>query len=117
MKPITVAGSSPVPNSGRLDAHRLFSSPHVEVVHIHLPPNGRLPRHASPVDTLIYVISGSAAVESGSERAVAPAGSLIPSPAGTMHRVLNESSEPLRFLVIKTPKPDRPPEFETIDQP
>jgi quercetin dioxygenase-like cupin family protein len=112
MKPITVAESPVIPNPNGLDAHRLFASPLVEVVHIHLPAGQALVRHASPVDTLFYVIDGTATVESGSERVTAPAGTLTPNPARTMHRVVNETAAQLRFLVIKTPKPSEPPVFE-----
>ena len=112
MKPITVAESPVVPNPHGLDAHRLFASPHVEVVHISLPPGKALVRHASPVDSLFYVIDGTATIESGSERVTAPSGTTMPHPARTMHQVLNETAAQLRFLVIKTPKPTEPPVFE-----
>ena len=112
MKPITVAESPVVPNPHGLDAHRLFASPHVEVIHISLPAGKAVVRHASPVDTLFYIIDGTATIESGSERLTAPTGTIIPNPARTMHRVINETAAQLRFLVIKTPKPTEPPAFE-----
>jgi quercetin dioxygenase-like cupin family protein len=112
MKPITVAESPVVPNPHGLDAHRMFASPHVEVVHISLPAGKALVRHASPVDTLFYIIDGTATVESGSGRLTAPAGTITPNSAGTMHRVVNETAAQLRFLVIKTPQPAGPPVFE-----
>ena len=112
MSPITVAESPVVPNPHDLDAHRLFASPDVEVVHIHLPAGKSLVRHASPVDTLFYIIDGTATIESGSERVTAPAGTATANPARSMHRVLNETAAPLRFLVIKAPKPTEPPVVE-----
>ena len=112
MRPITVADSPTVPNPHGLDAHRLFASPHVEVVHISLPPGKALVRHASPVDTLLYIIDGTATVESASQCVTAPSGTIVPNPARTMHRVMNETAAQLRFLVIKTPKPTEPPVFE-----
>ncbi len=112
MNPITVAESPVVPNPHGLDAHRLFASPHVEVVHISLPPGKALVRHASPVDTLFYIIDGTATVESESKRVTAPTGTIVPNSARTMHRVLNETAAQLRFLVIKTPRPTEPPVFE-----
>jgi quercetin dioxygenase-like cupin family protein len=112
VKPITVAESPVVPNPHGLDAHRLYASPQVEVVHISLPPGKALVRHASPVDTLIYIIDGTATIESDSERVTAPIGTIVPSPARTMHRVLNETAAQLRFLVVKTPKPTESPVFE-----
>lgn len=112
MKPITVAESPAVPNPHGLAARRLFASPHVEVIHISLPPGKALIRHAAPVDTLFYVIDGTATVESGSERVTAPTGTIVPNPARTMHRVMNETVAQLRFLVFKTPQPTEPPVFE-----
>lgn len=109
MKPITVAESPVVPNPNGLDAHRLFASPHVEVVHIHLPAGHALVRHAAPVDTLFYIIAGTATIESDAGTVRAEAGSLLPHPKETFHRVRNETGGRLEFLVVKTPKPDRPP--------
>ncbi len=109
MKPITVADSPAVPNQNGLDAHRLFASPHVEVVHIHLPAGHALVRHASPVDTLFYVITGTATIESDAGTVRAEAGTLIPHPKGAFHCVRNEAGNRLEFLVVKTPRPDRPP--------
>jgi len=112
VKPITVASSPVVPNPNGLDAHRLFASPLVEVVHIHLPPGHALVRHASPVDTLFYVITGTATIESDAGTAKAEAGTLVPHPKETFHRVRNEAGDRLEFLVIKTPRPDRPPRMD-----
>ena len=109
MKPITVAESPVVPNPNRLDAHRLFTSPLVEVVHIHLPAGHALVRHASPVDTLFYIITGTATIESDAGNAQAEAGTLVPHPKETFHRVRNETGNRLEFLVVKLPRPDRPP--------
>jgi quercetin dioxygenase-like cupin family protein len=64
VKPITVADSPAVSNPHGLDAHRLFASPYVDAVHISLPAGKAMVRHASPVDTLFYIIDGTATVES-----------------------------------------------------
>ena len=109
MKPITVTESPVVPNPHGLDAHRLFASPHVEVVHISLPAGQALVRHASPVDTLFYIINGTAAIESDAGNVQAEAGTLVPHPKETFHRVRNETGNRLEFLVVKTPRPARPP--------
>jgi mannose-6-phosphate isomerase-like protein (cupin superfamily) len=112
VKPITVSGSPVVPNPHGLDAHRLFASPHVEVVHIHLPPGKALVRHASPVDTLFCIITGSATIESDAGSVQAEAGTLVPHPRETFHRVRNEAGTRLEFPVVKTPRPDRPPRMD-----
>ena len=115
MKLITVAESPVVPNPHGLDAHRLFASPDVEVVHIHLPAGKALVRHAAPVDTIFYIIAGTALVESDAGTVQAPAGTLVPHPRETFHRVINETADRLEFLVIKTPRPTRPPTFDQPD--
>jgi mannose-6-phosphate isomerase-like protein (cupin superfamily) len=109
VKPITVAESPVVPNPNGLDAHRLFASPDVEVVHISLPAGQALVRHAAPVDTLFYIITGTATIESDAGNLQAEAGTLVPHPREVFHRVKNETGNRLEFLVVKTPKPDRPP--------
>jgi len=115
VKTVTVAESPTVPNPHGLDAHRLHSSPEVEVVHVHLPAGHALARHAAPVDTLFYVVTGTATIESDSGSATAPAGSLIPHPKETFHRVRNKTGERLELLVIKTPRPAAPPRFDGPD--
>jgi mannose-6-phosphate isomerase-like protein (cupin superfamily) len=109
VKAITVAESPVVPNPNGLDAHRLFASPEVEVVHISLPAGRALVRHASPVDTLFYVITGTATFESDAGTVEAEAGTLLPHPKETFHRVRNDTGNRLEFLVVKTPRPDRTP--------
>jgi mannose-6-phosphate isomerase-like protein (cupin superfamily) len=115
VKLITVAESPVVPGAQSLDAHRLFASPDIEVVHIHLPAGKALVRHAASVDTLFYVIAGTATVESDAGTVQAPAGTLVPHPRETFHRVINETADRLEFLVIKTPRPTRPPVFDEQD--
>jgi mannose-6-phosphate isomerase-like protein (cupin superfamily) len=112
VKAITVAGSPVVPNPNGLDAHRLFASPDVEVVHISLPAGHALVRRASPVDTFFYVIAGTATIESDAGNVQAEAGTLVPHPKETFHRVRNETGNRLEFLVVKTPRPDRPPRMD-----
>jgi len=112
VRPITVADSPVVPNPNGLDAHRLFASPDVEVVHIALPAGHALVRHAAPVDTLFYIITGIGTVESDAGSVRAEAGTLVPHPKETFHRVRNETRDRLEFLVIKAPRPVVPPRFD-----
>jgi quercetin dioxygenase-like cupin family protein len=109
---ITPAGAPAVPNNVGLDARRLHATDHVEIVHVTLVPGQNLQRHASPVEAAFYIIEGEGTIESGSESAPVRAGELIPHPARTMHRMINNSAAWLRFLVIKTPRPTEPPTFE-----
>ncbi len=109
---ITPESAPAVPNNVGLDARRLHSTEHVEVVHISLAPGQSLQRHASPVDTAFLIVEGKGTIESGTDQVPVQAGELIPHPARQMHRVINNSAARLRFLVIKTPRPTEPPIFE-----
>ena len=45
-------------------------------------------------------------IEIEGETAAAAAGTLIPSAAGHLHSIRNESDGLVRFLLVKTPNPD-----------
>jgi quercetin dioxygenase-like cupin family protein len=109
---ITPQSAPAVPNNVGLDAHRLHATDNVEIIHIALAPGQSLQRHAAPVETAFFIVEGEGTLESGAEQSQVRAGELIPHPARTMHRIINNSTARLRFLVIKTPRPTEPPRFE-----
>ena len=61
----------------------------------------------TPVDVAFYVLSGSGTVEIGEEKQVVGKDTLIESPKDIVHCWYNESTEPLQFMVIKAPKPNK----------
>jgi len=91
-----------------IDARKLHDSEHAQVMHIELAPGEALLRHSTPVDVVFFVLQGSAVIEIGEERVVVPADTLVESPARVPHRVMNDGQTPMRFLVIKTPRPTEP---------
>jgi mannose-6-phosphate isomerase-like protein (cupin superfamily) len=93
-----------MPNPHGVDARELFDSEHAQVMHITLPPGEGLRRHVTPVDVCFYVLAGRPTVEVGDERLVVEPDTLVESPAGVPHRVINEGEEAARFLVIKAPR-------------
>lgn len=91
----------------KVDIKRLFDTKDVEVVHITLQPGESLKRHITPVNVFFYVLEGKGMVEIGEETKVVGKDTLVESPANIIHCWYNQGSEPLRFLVVKTPRPDK----------
>jgi mannose-6-phosphate isomerase-like protein (cupin superfamily) len=88
-----------------VSAYPLHASEHVVATMIVLQPGEALLRHATPVDAFFYALEGTGVVEVGDERQTIVADMLVDSPARIPHRLLNESDQPFRFLVVKTPRP------------
>ena len=61
--------------------------------------------HKAPVDVFFYVLEGTPQIEIEGETVAAAAGTLIPSTAGRLHSIRNESDGLVRFLVVRTPNP------------
>jgi quercetin dioxygenase-like cupin family protein len=92
-------------NPHGVQAQRLHGTEHVNVTLITLQPGEALKIHSTPVDAFFYALEGQGIVEIADERAPMPADTLVHSPKGTPHRLLNESDGVFRFLVVKTPAP------------
>ncbi|NLD42503.1 MAG: cupin domain-containing protein [Chloroflexi bacterium] len=91
------------PNPHGVSVKPLHASEHTQVVMVTLGPGEGLRSHRTPVDVFFYVLEGSGEVEIGDERATVERDDLIVSPARVPHRVMNPSSAPMRFLIVKTP--------------
>ena len=100
---VTLAPENPNPH--KVDVRKLHDNEHAQAMHITLQPGEKLLRHITPVDVAFYVLSGKGIVEVGNEKQEVTADVLVESPKDIMHCWYNESSEPLRFRVIKAPKP------------
>ena len=92
-------------NAHNVDARNLYNTADAMITVITLDPGQSLKRHITPVDVAFYVLSGKGIVEVGNEKQEVTADVLVESPKDIMHCWYNESSEPLRFMVIKAPKP------------
>ncbi len=92
-------------NAHNVDARNMYNTAEAMVTVITLEPGQSLKRHITPVDVVFYVLSGKGIVEIGDEKQEIFADTLVESPKEIMHCWHNESSEPLRFMVIKTPRP------------
>ena len=96
------------PNPHNVSARTLHDTEHVQVVMVTLQPGEALKRHVTPVDVFVYVLEGHGVMEIGDEREEVGPDTLIDSPARGPHRLINDSDEVFRFLVVKTPRPPRP---------
>jgi mannose-6-phosphate isomerase-like protein (cupin superfamily) len=105
LRAIEVNKAEGKPNPHGVDARTLSDLTYAQVVHITLQPGQGLKRHITPVDVVFYVLEGTGVVEIGDESSVVGPNTLVESPARIPHRWINESHRPLRFLVVKTPRP------------
>jgi len=109
VKIVKVDEADTVPNSHGVDARKIHSIEHVEVIHITLNLGEKLKKHATPVDVFFYVlVLGEGIIEIGGEREEVGPDTLIESPAKIPHCWCNESDKVLRFLVVKTPRQTQP---------
>ncbi len=108
VKFINVKDAESRENPHGVDARALHESEHVLVSHITLHPGEALKRHITPVDVIFYVLEGTGVVEVGEEKVKVGPDTLVDSPAKIPHCWYNESSEILRFLVVKVPRPTGP---------
>ncbi|MFO7743210.1 MAG: cupin domain-containing protein [Anaerolineae bacterium] len=105
MKTVNALAAPEAPNPHGVSARALHATEHVQVSMVTLKPGEALKRHVTPVDVFFYILEGEGIVEIGEEREQVSADQLIDSPARIPHRLLNESGDVFRFLVVKTPRP------------
>ena len=92
-------------NPHGVDVRHLYSTPHVVATQITLETGEIVKPHKAPVDAFFYVLEGTPAIEIEGEAVETAPGTLVPSKAGHLHCVRNESGARARFLVVKTPNP------------
>ena len=98
-------------NAHNVDARNLYNTADAMISVITLKPGQSLKRHITPVDVAFYVLSGTGVVEVGDEKKEVAADTLVESPKDIVHCWYNESTEPLRFMVVKAPRPTRKTTF------
>ncbi len=101
-------------NPHDVDARNLYKSDNAVITVITLQPGESLRRHITPVDVAFFVLDGTGIVEIGEEKQKVSKDTLVESPKDIVHCWYNESDMPLRFMVIKTPKPTKKTVF--VDQ-
>lgn len=94
-------------NAHRVDARNLYNKDEAMITVITLLPSQSLKRHITPVDVAFYVLEGHGIVEIGEEKLEVSKDTLIESPKDILHCWYNESNKPLKFMVVKAPKPNK----------
>ena len=94
-------------NAHGVDARNLYNTDEAMITVITLNPGQSLKRHVTPVDVAFYLLEGTGVVEIGDERMEVTKDTLIESPKDIVHCWYNESNSPLRFMVVKAPKPTK----------
>jgi quercetin dioxygenase-like cupin family protein len=105
MQTITASRTAVADNPHGVDVRHLYTTPNVVVSQITLEPGEVVKPHKAPVDVFFYVLEGEPVVEIEGETTAAPPDTLVPSAAGHVHAIRNESDGRVRFLVVKTPNP------------
>jgi quercetin dioxygenase-like cupin family protein len=100
-------------NAHGVDARNLYKTDDAMITVITLEPGQSLKRHITPVDVAFFVLEGKGVVEIGKEKEEVSRNTLIESPRDIVHCWYNESEEPLRFMVIKAPRPEKKTVFVT----
>ena len=90
-----------------IDARNLYNTDDAMVTVITLKSGQSLKRHITPVDVAFYMLEGTGIVEVGDEKKEVTKDTLIESPKDIVHCWYNESKNPIRFMVIKAPKPTK----------
>jgi len=94
-------------NAHGVDARNLYNTENAMITVITLEPGQSLKRHITPVDVAFYVLEGMGLVEIGDEKMEVIKDTLIESPKDIVHCWYNKSNNPLRFMVVKAPKPTK----------
>lgn len=100
-----------MPNPHKVDARNLYKEEEAMITVIHLQPGEQLRRHITPVNVAFYVLEGTGVVEVGEEKKEVTRDTLVESPKDIVHCWYNESDTPLKFMVIKAPKPTTKTKF------
>ena len=94
-------------NAHGVDARNLYNTEEATISVIRLEAGQSLKPHITPVDVAFYVLEGTGLVEIGDEKMEVTKDTLIESPKDIVHCWYNESSGPLRLMVVKAPRPTK----------
>ena len=105
MKIVDLKSAPEKANPHNVSVRMLYDKEHAQAIHIELKVGESLKKHVTPVDVFFYVLEGNGIVEIGDESKKVYKDMLVESPARLPHRLINNSEESFRFLVVKTPRP------------
>jgi quercetin dioxygenase-like cupin family protein len=99
MKSMSLTDAPKVPSG--LDAHKMYTSPSLDVIHLHLAPNEQVAVHSNPVDVVFCIIQGTVTMEAGGQTIHLNTFDVIEVLAGVERGLKNDSEEELRVLILK----------------
>ncbi|NOZ45852.1 MAG: cupin domain-containing protein [Chlorobi bacterium] len=103
---ITKLNETPIKETPhQVDVRMLYNKETAQAAHIKLKPGESLKPHITPVDVFFFVLEGQPEVLIGKEKQVVEENSLVESPKDIVHCIYNNSSNNVRVLVVKAPKP------------
>jgi len=105
MKIVKVSETNIKETPHKVDARELYNKDTAQAVHITLQPGESLKPHKTPVDVFFYVLEGNPDVYIGDEKQIVEKDCLVESPKDITHYFSNNSSQIVRVLVVKAPKP------------
>ena len=86
------------------DAHKMYTSPTLEVIHLHLLPGEKVAVHSNPADVVFCVIQGNVSLEANGNTIMLNTFDVIEVLAGVERGLKNDSEQDLRVLVLKKPR-------------
>jgi len=94
-----------VDTAHKVDVRKLYDYDNAQAMHISLKPGESLKPHITPVDVFFYILEGKVDVRVGDETIKVEKDNLAESPKDIVHCLSNNSDNPARILVVKSPKP------------
>jgi len=91
----------------KLDVRFIYDHQEAQLAHMLIKPGEALKPHITPVDVFIYVLEGEASISIGDETQIVAADAVVESPKDIVHFIANKTTEDLRVLVCKTPRPTK----------
>lgn len=90
---------------GKCDGWHLLKLDELSIIQEQVPPGLREVRHYHKISKqFFFVLSGIATIEVSGEKIKINKHEGIYISAGTAHQLINESDEPLEFIVVSSPK-------------
>ena len=89
----------------KVDVRMIYDKETAQVAHMKLKPGESLKPHITPVDVFFFVLEGNPEILVGDEKRVVEENTLVESPKDIVHCIYNNSTNDVRVLVVKAPKP------------
>lgn len=98
-KKITLTEAQKVPFN--LDGKIMYTDSRLEIIHLTLYGNEEVEEHTNPFDVVFYILEGTATINAGGIEHTVEKDSTLNIPKGIIRAIKNNTSDRLRFLVMK----------------